>query len=147
MIIVLPSCFKNESKSYEVIVPFCPHLSFGFLDNSLHHLGGVYHSKFNKFLQYCCFICTDLFYHCLFSQRNYQFDFLRPQHSLFNYFTKLVEQYTKVRPKIMIIARASSCEREQHYYCNASRGYCTMNLEIACLSSLDYKCCALRIGF
>ncbi|MBN3280573.1 SF3A1 factor, partial [Polyodon spathula] len=29
-------------------------------------------------------------------QRNYQFDFLRPQHSLFNYFTKLVEQYTKV---------------------------------------------------
>lgn len=30
-------------------------------------------------------------------QRNYQFDFLRPQHSLFNYFTKLVEQYTKVK--------------------------------------------------
>ena len=29
-------------------------------------------------------------------QRNYQFDFLRPQHSLFNYFTRLVEQYTKV---------------------------------------------------
>lgn len=29
-------------------------------------------------------------------QRNYLFDFLRPQHSLFNYFTKLVEQYTKV---------------------------------------------------
>ncbi|GBB99833.1 hypothetical protein RclHR1_03650009 [Rhizophagus clarus] len=29
-------------------------------------------------------------------QRNYQFDFLRPNHSLFNYFTKLVEQYTKV---------------------------------------------------
>ncbi|KAF3851060.1 hypothetical protein F7725_012832, partial [Dissostichus mawsoni] len=29
-------------------------------------------------------------------QRNYQFDFLRPQHSLFNYFTKLVEQYTKI---------------------------------------------------
>ncbi|UZO19681.1 uncharacterized protein OCT59_010957 [Rhizophagus irregularis] len=28
-------------------------------------------------------------------QRNYQFDFLRPNHSLFNYFTKLVEQYTK----------------------------------------------------
>jgi len=32
-------------------------------------------------------------------QRNYQFDFLRPQHSLFNYFTKLVEQYTKVTRK------------------------------------------------
>lgn len=31
-------------------------------------------------------------------QRNYQFDFLRPQHSLFHYFTKLVEQYTKVKP-------------------------------------------------
>ena len=29
-------------------------------------------------------------------EKNYQFDFLRPQHSLFNYFTKLVEQYTKV---------------------------------------------------
>lgn len=29
-------------------------------------------------------------------QRNYQFDFLRPQHSLFNYFTKLLEQYTKI---------------------------------------------------
>lgn len=29
-------------------------------------------------------------------QRNYQFDFLRPQHSLFNYFLKLLEQYTKI---------------------------------------------------
>uniref|UniRef100_A0A5F8G2M6 SURP motif domain-containing protein n=1 Tax=Monodelphis domestica TaxID=13616 RepID=A0A5F8G2M6_MONDO len=29
-------------------------------------------------------------------QKNYQFDFLCPQHSLFNYFTKLVEQYTKI---------------------------------------------------
>ncbi|XP_023330282.1 splicing factor 3A subunit 1-like isoform X2 [Eurytemora carolleeae] len=29
-------------------------------------------------------------------QRNYQFDFLRPQHSLFQYFTRLLEQYTKV---------------------------------------------------
>ncbi|KAJ8048110.1 Splicing factor 3A subunit 1 [Holothuria leucospilota] len=28
--------------------------------------------------------------------RNYLFDFLRPQHSMFNYFTKLVEQYTKI---------------------------------------------------
>jgi len=28
--------------------------------------------------------------------RNYQFDFLKPQHSNFHYFTKLVEQYTKV---------------------------------------------------
>jgi len=26
-------------------------------------------------------------------QRNFQFDFLRPQHSLFQYFTKLLEQY------------------------------------------------------
>lgn len=34
-------------------------------------------------------------------QRNYQFDFLRPQHSLFNYFTKLVEQYTKVISQIV----------------------------------------------
>ncbi|KAL3277112.1 hypothetical protein HHI36_012470 [Cryptolaemus montrouzieri] len=29
-------------------------------------------------------------------QRNFQFDFLSPQHSLFQYFTKLLEQYTKV---------------------------------------------------
>ncbi|XP_012938443.1 splicing factor 3A subunit 1 [Aplysia californica] len=29
-------------------------------------------------------------------QRNYLFDFLRPQHSLFTYFTKLVVQYTKI---------------------------------------------------
>lgn len=29
-------------------------------------------------------------------QRNYQFDFLRPQHSLFTYFMKLLEQYTKI---------------------------------------------------
>lgn len=36
-------------------------------------------------------------------QRNYQFDFLRPQHSLFNYFTKLVEQYTKVRHRFEAI--------------------------------------------
>ncbi|KDR73452.1 hypothetical protein GALMADRAFT_227902 [Galerina marginata CBS 339.88] len=28
--------------------------------------------------------------------RNYQFDFLRPMHSLFGYFNRLVEQYTKV---------------------------------------------------
>uniref|UniRef100_A0A915IFD6 Splicing factor 3A subunit 1 n=1 Tax=Romanomermis culicivorax TaxID=13658 RepID=A0A915IFD6_ROMCU len=28
--------------------------------------------------------------------RNYQFDFLKPQHSNFGYFTKLVEQYTKI---------------------------------------------------
>lgn len=29
-------------------------------------------------------------------QRNYQFDFLRPQHSLFTYFTRMLEQYTKI---------------------------------------------------
>ena len=29
-------------------------------------------------------------------QRNYQFDFLRKQHPLFTYFTKLVEQYSKI---------------------------------------------------
>lgn len=28
--------------------------------------------------------------------KNYQFDFLRPAHSLFAYFTRLVEQYTKI---------------------------------------------------
>jgi len=37
-------------------------------------------------------------------KKNAQFDFLRPQHSLFQYFTKLVEQYTKVLnpPKSLI---------------------------------------------
>ncbi|KAI1289468.1 Splicing factor 3A subunit 1 [Halotydeus destructor] len=29
-------------------------------------------------------------------QRNYQFDFLRPQHGLFSYFTQLIEQYNKI---------------------------------------------------
>ncbi|XP_054161737.1 splicing factor 3A subunit 1-like [Oppia nitens] len=29
-------------------------------------------------------------------QRNYQFDFLRPQHGLFSYFTQLIEQYAKI---------------------------------------------------
>ena len=29
-------------------------------------------------------------------QKNYQFDFLRPNHSVFPYFTKLVDQFTKV---------------------------------------------------
>lgn len=28
--------------------------------------------------------------------RNYQFDFLRPNHSLFSYFNRLVEQYTTI---------------------------------------------------
>lgn len=28
--------------------------------------------------------------------RNYQFDFLRPTHSLFSYFNRLVDQYSKV---------------------------------------------------
>lgn len=28
--------------------------------------------------------------------RNYQFDFLRPNHSLFGYFNRLVDQYTKI---------------------------------------------------
>lgn len=35
--------------------------------------------------------------------KSYQFDFLRPQHSLFGYFTKLVEQYTKVRIQNIVL--------------------------------------------
>uniref|UniRef100_A0A1B6CAA6 Splicing factor 3A subunit 1 n=1 Tax=Clastoptera arizonana TaxID=38151 RepID=A0A1B6CAA6_9HEMI len=44
-------------------------------------------------------------------QRNYQFDFLRPQHSLFQYFTKLLEQYTKVLipPKDMMWKLKDEC--------------------------------------
>lgn len=47
-------------------------------------------------------------------QRNYQFDFLRPQHSLFTYFTKLVEQYSKVMlppPDIQARLRADAADR------------------------------------
>ncbi|XP_063216659.1 splicing factor 3A subunit 1 [Bacillus rossius redtenbacheri] len=45
-------------------------------------------------------------------QRNYQFDFLRPQHSLFQYFTKLLEQYTKVLipPKDLMFRLKDECE-------------------------------------
>ncbi|XP_074593531.1 splicing factor 3a subunit 1 [Brevipalpus obovatus] len=37
-------------------------------------------------------------------ERNYQFDFLRPQHGLFGYFTQLIEQYTKILqpPKTLV---------------------------------------------
>ncbi|KAK7791192.1 hypothetical protein R5R35_005395 [Gryllus longicercus] len=44
-------------------------------------------------------------------QRNYQFDFLRPQHSLFQYFTKLLEQYTKVLipPKDLMFRLKDEC--------------------------------------
>ncbi|CAG2064894.1 unnamed protein product [Timema podura] len=44
-------------------------------------------------------------------QRNYQFDFLRPQHSLFQYFTKLLEQYTKARG-----AREDNCPSKVNSY-------------------------------
>lgn len=42
-------------------------------------------------------------------ERNHQFDFLRPQHSLFQYFTRLLEQYTKVLlpPKELVSKLAS----------------------------------------
>lgn len=45
-------------------------------------------------------------------QRNFQFDFLRPQHSLFQYFTKLLEQYTKVLipPKGMQLRLKEECK-------------------------------------
>lgn len=55
-------------------------------------------------------------------QRNYQFDFLRPQHSLFNYFTKLVEQYTKVRHqysgriRLRWLKRAEYCGKKYYIY-------------------------------
>ncbi|KAM6112035.1 splicing factor 3A subunit 1-like [Pterocles gutturalis] len=56
-------------------------------------------------------------------QRNYQFDFLHPQHSLFNYFTKLVEQYTKILipPKGLLLKLKKEAENpkevlDQVYY-------------------------------
>ncbi|KAM3967004.1 LOW QUALITY PROTEIN: splicing factor 3A subunit 1 [Aphomia sociella] len=42
-------------------------------------------------------------------ERNHQFDFLRPQHSLFQYFTRLLEQYTKVLlPPKELVSKLSS---------------------------------------
>ncbi|XP_041988896.1 splicing factor 3A subunit 1 isoform X2 [Aricia agestis] len=42
-------------------------------------------------------------------ERNHQFDFLRPQHSLFQYFTRLLEQYTKVLlPPKELVTKLSS---------------------------------------
>ncbi|XP_065333947.1 splicing factor 3A subunit 1 [Cloeon dipterum] len=48
-------------------------------------------------------------------QRNYQFDFLRPQHSLFQYFTKLLEQYTKVLipPKELLFKLRDESKQQQ----------------------------------
>ncbi|KAF2358106.1 Splicing factor 3A subunit 1 [Trinorchestia longiramus] len=49
-------------------------------------------------------------------QRNPQFDFLRPQHSLFLYFTKLLEQYTKVliphKDLLKKLAKEAQCSKE-----------------------------------
>lgn len=48
-------------------------------------------------------------------QRNYQFDFLRPQHGLFSYFTQLIEQYTKILmpPKSIVSDLRESIESEK----------------------------------
>lgn len=43
-------------------------------------------------------------------ERNHHFDFLRPQHSLFQYFTRLLEQYTKVLLPPKELAIKLSCE-------------------------------------
>ena len=51
---------------------------------------------------------------------------------------------SKAKLKRFIHWSSESSEREQHKSCNGSRGYRAMNLEIACLSSPDYKCYALR---
>lgn len=48
-------------------------------------------------------------------QRNFQFDFLRPQHALFQYFTKLLEQYTKILipPKELLPKLKQECETDR----------------------------------
>lgn len=55
-------------------------------------------------------------------QRNGQFDFLRPQHSLFQYFTKLLEQYTKVLipPKDLMKRLAKEAECSTQVYTQVS---------------------------
>ena len=45
----------------------------------------------------------------LLLQKNYQFDFLRKQHTLFSYFTKLVEQYSKVCVCVCVCVSVSVC--------------------------------------
>jgi splicing factor 3A subunit 1 len=43
-------------------------------------------------------------------QRNYQFDFLKPNHSLYNYFNSLVSQYSKVlMPSKPLLGRLKEC--------------------------------------
>eukprot|EP00038_Savillea_parva_P024399 m.43919 g.43919 ORF g.43919 m.43919 type:complete len:786 (-) comp6463_c0_seq1:156-2513(-) len=46
---------------------------------------------------------------------NYQFDFLRPQHSLFHYFTCMVEQYTKIlQPSKELTERVKTEATDRH---------------------------------
>ena len=47
-------------------------------------------------------------------QRNYQFDFLRPQHGLFNYFTQLIEQFAKIHSPQKNVCQILSKELENH---------------------------------
>jgi len=56
-------------------------------------------------------------------QRNYQFDFLRPTHSLFQYFTKLLEQYTKVLIPPKELVRRLKDERDREGVVKAQVDY------------------------
>ena len=47
-------------------------------------------------------------------QRNYQFDFLRPQHGLFNYFTQLIEQFAKIHTPPKNISQSLAKELENN---------------------------------
>jgi splicing factor 3A subunit 1 len=48
-------------------------------------------------------------------QRNYQFDFLRPNHSLFPLFMRLVEQYTKImQPAQPFLDDLSACAKDRY---------------------------------
>ncbi|KAF0292984.1 Splicing factor 3A subunit 1 [Amphibalanus amphitrite] len=63
-------------------------------------------------------------------QRNYQFDFLRPQHSLFQYFTKLLEQYTKVGPALYpVLHQAAGTVHKGGYWVRRCNQYFTKLLE------------------
>ncbi|RKP36342.1 Pre-mRNA splicing factor PRP21 like protein-domain-containing protein [Dimargaris cristalligena] len=49
-------------------------------------------------------------------QKNYQFAFLRPSHSLFSYFTKLVDQYTKIlQPSPELLANVEQDAQNQYH--------------------------------
>ena len=70
-------------------------------------------------------------------QRNYQFDFLRKQHPLFSYFTKLVEQYSRILlpPKDLKNRLMEDVERPAAVS-KMSEKWCMQDLGLLCVTFL-----------